>query len=367
MKNLVNHNLLELMPYKAGKPIEEIQRKYNLKKVIKLASNENPFQIPDNVKSAISGELGNISTYPDSDSFYLRRAIADKNDLNFENILIGAGSVEIIRMITLAFLKSGEKVLTSEKTFPMYKIATIEKHGYSSFCEAKMDENFRFSLNNIKDKIDDSTKVIFLTNPNNPTGTLLPKSEIAEFIESVPDNIFIVLDNAYEEYVSDKKNYMTGIEYVNKKKNVIILRTFSKIYGLAGLRIGYAFGHPETISMLGRVKAPFNVTRISQNAALESLRSDEFKDRSYDLNIKNREFLLLQLQELGIDVVPSETNFLMFFPKRDVNILNEKLLKEGLIVRSLGGFGVPDAMRVTVGFEEDNNYFVEKLKKILSM
>jgi len=366
MNNLVNPNILELMPYKSGKPIEEIKRKYNLKKVIKLASNENPFQIPDNVKNAIVEDLGNITTYPDSDSFYLRRAIAEKNGINLENVLIGAGSVEIIKMIVIAFLKSGEKVLTSEKTFPMYKIAVLEKRGVASFIEAEMDEKFKFSLKNIKNKMNGSVKIVFLTNPNNPTGTILPKGEMAEFVENVPDDVFVVLDNAYEEYVSDKGDYMTGLKYINKKKNVIILKTFSKIYGLAGLRVGYAFGHPETIAMLNRVKAPFNVTRISQNAALESLRSDEFKNRSYDLNIKNRKLLFSQLQELGVDVVPSETNFLMFFPKIDIGNLNVRLLEEGVIIRPLRGFGVPNAMRVTVGSEEDNNFFVDKLKTILS-
>ncbi len=365
MNDLVNPNLLELMPYKAGKPVEELRRKYDLKKIVKLASNENPFDIPDNVRNAIREELDNISTYPDSDSYYLRKKIAEKNNLDVDNVMIGAGSVEIIRMITRAFLKPNEKVITSEKTFLMYKIATIETSGAASYIEVKMDEKFRFSLKNLKEKMDKNVKIVFLTNPNNPTGTIIPGTEIAEFIESVPDNVFVVLDNAYEEYVSDKIDYLDGLDYVTKKRNVIILRTFSKIYGLAGLRIGYAFGHRETLAMLSRLKAPFNVTRIAQNAALESLSSDEFKHRSYELNLKNRAILLSQLQKMGINVIPSETNFLMFFPETDVSSLNERLLKEGVIIRPLRAFGVPDAMRVTIGFEKDNDFFIEKLKKVL--
>lgn len=365
MKDLINPNLLELMPYKPGKPIEELQRAYNLDRIVKLASNENPFQIPDNVKEMIKDEISNISTYPCSDSYYLRRSIAEKLSLDIDNVLIGAGSVEIIRMITRAFLNPGEKVLTSEKTFLMYKIAAVETQGAVSFIEAEMGDDYRFNLKNIKNKIDNSVKIIFLTNPNNPTGTMIEGEEMAEFIENVPEDVLVVLDNAYEEYVTRGYDYLTGISYLADKKNVIILRTFSKIYGLAGLRIGYALGHPETLSLLSRVKSPFNVTRIAQKAALESLRSDKFKNRSYELNRKNRAILLSQLRGLGIKTVASETNFLMFFPETDIIELNEQLLKEGVIIRPLRAFGVPDAMRVTIGFEEDNNFFFEKLKQVL--
>lgn len=365
MNNLVNPNLFELMPYKPGKPVEELQRAYKLERIVKLASNENPFQIPENVKDVIREEINNIHTYPCSDSHYLRKAIAEKFDLNIENIMVGAGSVEIIRMITRAFLNPGEKVLTSEKTFIMYKIASVETQGGASFIEADMDNEFRFSLTNIKDKIDSTTKIIFLTNPNNPTGTMVPGKEIAGFIENIPENVLIVMDNAYEEYVTKGADYLTGLEYIKEKKNVIILKTFSKVYGLAGLRIGYALGHPETLAMLSRVKSPFNVTRIAQKAALESLRSDEFKYHSYEINMKNKALLLSRLDALGIKTIPSETNFLMFFPETDITDLNDKLLREGVIIRPLRGFGVPDAMRVTIGKEEDNDFFLEKLKKAL--
>ncbi len=365
MEKLVNPNILELMPYKAGKPVEELQRKYSLKKIVKLASNENPFQIPDNVKNAIMGDIDKISTYPDSDSYYLRLELSRKYGVNLENIMVGAGSVEIIKMIAKVFLRPGEKVLTSEKTFIMYKIASVETQGAESFIEVPMDSGYKFSLKNIKGRIDNSVKIIFITNPNNPTGTMLPKDEIKSFIDDIPENIIVVLDNAYEEYVSDKDNYLSGMEYINQKKNVIILRTFSKIYGLAGLRIGYAFGNSETIALLSRVKAPFNVTRIAQNAALESIIDESFKNKSFELNIKNREKLFNDLVDMGIKTVPSETNFLMFFPETDIVELNEKLLKEGVIIRPLRAFGVPDAMRVTIGFEEDNNFFIEKLRKAL--
>lgn len=365
MEKLVNPNILELIPYKAGKPIEEIQRNFGLDKVVKLASNENPAEVPENVKRSIIKELKNISTYPDSDSFYLKKKIAEYNNVGFDNVLVGAGSVEIIKMIVRVFLKPGEKVLTSEKTFLMYKIAAIENFGGDAYTEAEMDDNYRFNFEKIYKKIEKNVKIIFITNPNNPTGTIHSKEKIKKFIEKVPEDIIIVLDNAYEEYVEDQENYFNGIDMIKEKKNLIILRTFSKIYGLAGLRVGYALGGEEVISLLGRVKMPFNVTRIAQQAAFASLENDEFRNSSRELNLKNRKKLFAELKNIGINVIPSETNFLMFFPGTDINELNEKLLREGIIIRPLRGFGVAEGMRVTVGYEEDNNFFIEKLKKIL--
>jgi histidinol-phosphate aminotransferase len=365
MESFVNPNLLDLMPYQPGKPVEELQRAYNLDRIVKLASNENPFQIPDHVKNVIIDEISNIQAYPCSDSFYLKHALAKKFEISPDSILIGAGSVEIIRMITRAFLNPGEKVVTSEKTFMMYRIAAVETQGLSSYIEVPMDEGFRFSLENIRKEVNGNVRIIFLTNPNNPTGTMIPGEQMRKFIDEIPENILIVLDNAYQEYVTRGSDYLTGIEYLADKKNVIVLRTFSKIYALAGLRIGYALGHPETISLLGRLKSPFNVSRIAQLAALESLRSDDFMNRSYELNLKNKKILISGLRELGLKAIDSETNFVMFFPDKDVNELNENLLREGVIIRPLRAFGVPDAMRVTVGTEEENAFFLEKIKKFI--
>lgn len=365
IKDLVNPNVLDLVPYKAGKPVEELQREYNLKKVVKLASNENPFHVPKRVSDAIAREVANIHTYPESDSYYLRQKLAEYNGVGAENVIVGAGSVELIRDIISTFLNPGETVLTSEKTFIMYKIATFEKYGKKAFVDVPVKEDYTFDLDAIYDKIDDSTRVIFITNPNNPTGTMVPKQKIMDFIAKVPEDKIIVLDNAYHEYVLDADNYADGIEETKKRKNLIVLRTFSKIYALSGLRIGYGIADEEIISYLNRVKPPFNATRLAQAAALASLESDDFKNESSALNCKNKEKLLKQLQALDVKVVPSETNFLMFFPGVDIQELNGKLMKEGVIVRPLAGFGVPDAMRVTVGFEDDNNFFVEKLEKVL--
>ena len=365
MKITINPNVRDLTPYKPGSPIEEIQRKYNLEKVVKLASNENPFPVPKTVADAISKEIFHINLYPDSDSYYLGHRIAEYNGIDAENVIVGAGSVEIIRMIVNAFLMPGQKVLTSEKTFLMYKVAAVEMGGNAAFVEAPMGDDYIIDLDALYRLIDDQIKIIFIANPNNPTGTMLPKQEMIDFIEKVPEDKIIVLDNAYHEYVGSPDNYADGIEEALNRENIIVLRTFSKIYSLAGLRVGCGIANREIISYLNRVKAPFNVSRIAQAAAMASLANEDFVHQSLRLNSKNKEKLLHRLQQLGLRVIPSETNFLLFFPQTDTTVLNQRLLEQGVIIRPLHAFGVPEGMRVTVGFAEDNDFFIEKLKKVI--
>jgi histidinol-phosphate aminotransferase len=365
MELLVNPHVLQTTPYKPGKPVEDIQREFGLKRVVKLASNENMLPIPEDVRRAIVDELPQLQYYPDSDNYYLRQRIAEYNGVGADNVIVGAGSVEIIQMLIRAFLKPGERVLTSEKTFSLYKSATIEHAGAAAFVEAPMDRELRFDFEAIAARIDAAAKVIFITNPNNPTGTIVPAAVVREFIARVPDDRIVVLDNAYQEYVDDAGDYLSGLDEIGRGRNVVVLRTFSKVYGLAGLRVGYALARPEIIAILNRVKPPFNVTRIGQRAALASLASDDFKNESVRLNRKNKARLLEQLQGLGLRVVPSQTNFLLFFPAVDVADLNLRLLKQGVIIRPMAGFGIPDAMRVSVGLEADNDFFIEKLERAL--
>lgn len=365
MEELIHPHVLDLVPYKPGKPAEELKREFNLQRVVKLASNENPSPIPANVKDAIIKETANLNFYPETDSYYLRHRLAEYMGINADNIIVGAGSVDIICTLVRTFLKPGETVLTSQKTFIMYKIVTTEKGGKQAFVEAPMGDDYTFDLDAMYNLVDEKTKIIFLTNPNNPTGTMVPKQKILDFIDKIPEDKIIALDNAYHEYVRNPDDYADGIDLALKRKNVIVLRTFSKIYGLSGLRVGYGISNTGMISTLNRLKPPFNVTRTAQVAAMASLENDDFKKSSHQLNLKNKDKLFNQLEELGLKVFPSETNFLMFLPGKDVMELNKRLLKEGVIIRPIGGFGVPEGMRVTVGFEEDNDFFVEKLKKVL--
>ena len=266
MQNLVNPNIIGLSPYVPGIPIEEIQARYNLKKVIKLASNENPLPLPENVSEIIKKEISVLNRYPDSDSHDLIRAIARYQGIDTRNIIVGCGSVEIIKMIIKAFLKPGETVLSSKNTFMMFKIATVEHAGKQAFVEAEMEDGYRYDLTEMSRMVDERTKIIFIANPNNPTGTLIPRSRLLEFIETLPDHVFIVLDNAYQEYVNQADQYLDGIDLALNRKNIIILRTFSKVYALAGLRVGYAMANTEIISYLNQVRPPFNVTRLAQKA-----------------------------------------------------------------------------------------------------
>ncbi len=366
MESLVNSHVLEVTPYKPGKPVEDIQREFGLDKVVKLASNENMLPIPENVRRAITDELSQVHCYPDSDNYYLRRRIAEYNGVDLANVIVGAGSVEIIQMLIRTFLKPGEKVLTSEKTFSLYRSATTEIAGAAAFVEAPMDRELRFDLEAVAARIDAASKIIFITNPNNPTGTILPAAAIRAFIDRVPGDRIIILDNAYQEYVDHAEDYVTGLDEIGRRKNVIVLRTFSKVYGLAGLRVGYAMAHPEFIAVLNRVKPPFNVTRIGQRAALASLEDDDFKNKSVRLNRANKAGLFPRLQGLGLRVIPSQANFLLFFPGVDVAELNQRLLRRGVIIRPMAGFGIPDAMRVTVGLEEENDFFISELENALA-
>jgi histidinol-phosphate aminotransferase len=366
MKDMVNPNVLNLIPYQPGKPVEELRREYRLERIVKLASNENPFPVPQNVIDAVNREINHFNFYPESDSYYLRHRIAEYNGINAENVIVGAGSVQLIHMIVGTFLKPGETVLAFRKTFLMYRVATMEIGGKSAFIEAPMGSDYIHDMDALYDLIDDKTKIIFIANPNNPTGTMVPMQVMMDFIAKIPDDKIIVLDNAYQEYVHNLEDFPDAKEEALKRKNLIVLRTFSKIYALAGLRIGYAFANDEILAYLNRLKPPFNVTRAAQAAALASLENEDFKRRSASLNVENKAKLYRQLKEMGMEVIPSETNFLCFFPGVDTVELNQRLLKEGVIIRPLHAFGVPEGIRVTVGIEEDNNFFIEKLKKVLA-
>ncbi len=364
MKELINPNVLDMVPYKPGKPVEELQREFNLERVVKLASNENPAGVPPHVANAIKKEISHLNFYPESDSYYLRSRIAEYNRVSLENVIVGAGSVELIGLIISTFLKPGQTVLTSRKTFSMYKIATVAQVGKSAFIEAPMGD-YTYDLDALYALVDEKTKIIFIANPNNPTGTLIEKQKILDFIRKVPGDKIIVFDNAYQEYVAHPDDYFDGMEAAVNQKNIIVLRTFSKVYSLAGMRIGYGVSNLEIIAYLNRVKPPFNVTRLAQVAGLASLENDDFKNRSIALNTKNRAILFNRLKEMGLRVIPPEANFILFFPEMDTLELNRRLLKEGVIIRPVHVFGVPEGIRVSVGFEEDNDFFIEKLKKVL--
>jgi histidinol-phosphate aminotransferase len=365
MENLLNPHVRQMDPYVPGRPIEEIQRQFKLTRVVKLASNENPFPLPPAVVEAIRGEIAALNLYPDSDSHQLRRAIAVANGVAADQVIAGAGLVDVIHMILAAFLQPGQRVLTSEKTFSLYRIATTEFAGRDAYVEAPMDADMRFDLLALAGRIDDSTKVIFVTNPNNPTGTLVSGKTVREFVARVPADRIVVLDNAYQEFVDDSSDYVDGIAEIRARRNVIVLRTFSKVYGLAGLRVGYAMAHRDTIAALNRVKPPFNLSRLAQVAAIAALSCIGFRDQVVAHVRSQRAHLQAGIERLGLRVIPSQANFLLFFPPADPLELNRRLMARGVIIRPTGSFGVPEGLRVSVGLEEENRFFLEQLEACL--
>ena len=360
MKKLYRDIIDKLQPYIPGKPIAEVQRELGITNVIKMASNENPLGPSPKAMSAIRKALQNISFYPEGSCYELRKNLAKKLNILEENLIFGNGSDEILLMIGEAFLNPDDEVIqaVSELTFVEYKAVTLISNAKPVFVELK---NYTYDLEKMTEKISEKTKLVFIANPNNPTGTIVTRDEVEEFLKKVPEDIIVVFDEAYYEYV-ERADYPETLDYVKDKKNIIILRTFSKIYGLAGLRIGYGIAKKEIIDILEKVRQPFNVNYLAQVGANAALKDIKFIEESKRVNSEGKRYLYSSLDELGISYVPSNANFIFIDLKRDANPIVKKLMEEGVIVRRIG---TDTTIRVTVGKEEHNKRFIETLKKIL--
>lgn len=358
--------ILELNPYVPGKPIEQVQREKGLKKVIKLASNENPLGPSPKAVEAILRKVEESNYYPEDDSYYLREGIAEFIKFPKEWIIVGAGGAELIKMIAIAFIDVGDKSIIPNKSFLMYTLAVQEVAGREGVIKVPLTSDYRIDIEGIIGALNEKVKIIWIANPNNPTGTIVKKSELDRLLEKMEDNQILVYDEAYNEYVDDPE-YPFGFDYLrNGEKRIIVLRTFSKIYGLAGLRVGYAVCVPEIINILFKVKTPFNVPRISQEAALSALHDEDHVKRSVEINRKGRDFLTKAFQEMGLKYLPSQANFITIIPEFDPMLLYEKLLEKGIIVRPVKAFEMPEGLRITIGKEEENVYLAKALKEILS-
>lgn len=360
MKTLVRKNILNIKPYQPGKPIAEVRRQYNLKKVIKLASNENPLGASPRAISAIKKNLRYLSLYPDGGCFYLRKKLAVKLGVGSECLTCGNGSNELIELILKAFLNEGEQVLMSKPDFLIFKLATSQCGGVP--VEIPLN-NFKCDLEAIKRKITKKTKIIFIANPNNPIGTYVSKKSLEKFLERLPKRIIVVLDEAYFEF-ANREDYPNGINYINSK-NIIVLRTFSKAYGLAGLRIGYAISRPSFISCLNKARQPFNVNYLAQVGAEAALSDRDFLKKTLDIVNKQKAQLYLKLSEMKLKFIESATNFILFNCGQDSEYIFNKLLKEGVIVRSMKAYKLDKWIRVTIGKPSENQKFVKALKKVL--
>jgi len=352
----------KIKPYKPGKPIEEVIRELNLKgEVIKLASNENPLGTSPLAIRAMRRALKESFLYPDDNCFYLKNVLAEKFKVSSDEIIVGNGSVEILPLITLAYLNREDSAVVSQGAFIWFKIAV-------SIAGAQLIEvplkNYTHDLKAMLGAIQKNTKLVFIANPNNPTGTMVTKKEVEEFFDKIPDRVLVIMDEAYREYIDDPQ-YPDSFEIFRKRDNILILRTFSKIYGLAGARLGYGIARKEIITNLMKLRISFNVNRISQVAGIAALDDEEFVKRTVKVNNAGKEFLYDAYKKLGLFYIPTYGNFIFVDFGKDSQIVFESLQREGIITRTIKEYGFPNALRITIGTEEQNARLIKTLKKIL--
>jgi histidinol-phosphate aminotransferase len=357
--DLLPPNIKRIHPYVPGRPVEEVERELGIS-AVKMASNENPLGPSPLAMEAIRQYLKQSHRYPIGDGLYLREKLAKRLGVSMEEVILGSGSTDIIELVARTFLTSADDVITSRHSFVMYTLAVQEMNSLMIYVPL---QKYTYDLDGIVSSLTPRTKVIFLANPNNPTGTMFTADEMDHFLKRIPSDVIVVLDEAYYEYVQDPR-YSRSLEYVKQKKHVIILRTFSKIYGLAGLRIGYGVAHPDFISCLNKVRSPFNTTSLAQAAALAALDDTEHVRRSIESNKQGYQYLSHELNRLGVKFVPSVTNFILVDAARECQEDYQQLMQRGVIVRPLKSNGYPSALRVTIGTQEENEKFISALEAI---
>ncbi len=357
-----------IAPYLGGKPISELAREMGLNEadIVKLASNENPLGISPKAQMAIDEAVHTIARYPDGNSFALRVAVSEKfgvahGQIKHSQIVFGNGSNDILELAARAFLHAGCEAIYSQHAFAVYPLVTQAVGATGVVVPAK---NYAHDLDGFLAAITPKTKLIFIANPNNPTGTLIKKDALRAFIHAVPGHILIVLDEAYDEYLS-AEHKSEAIGWLREFDNLVISRTFSKAYGLAGLRIGFGLMHADVADMLNRVRQPFNVNSIAQAAAVASLADEDFVARSYALNQAGMAQITQGFKKLGLEYIVSYANFVSFKVANAAQV-NQQLLQKGVIVRPIANYAMPDYLRVSIGLFSENTKFLTVLEEILS-
>ncbi|NSW83402.1 MAG: histidinol-phosphate transaminase [Syntrophothermus sp.] len=353
--------IFSLKPYVPGKPIEEVERELGLKDIVKMASNENPLGPSPRAQEAVVNAAKDLNLYPDGNCFYLKEKLAEKFDRSQDCFMIGNGSDELLRLITETFVQPSDEVIYGDPSFSEYEFMTCVMGGKVKPVRLA---NFTYDLQAMKAAVTENTKIIYVCNPNNPTGTVVTREQLEKFMESLDEDILVVFDEAYYEYVDDPE-FQSGLEYLDRGYNVIVLRTFSKIYGLAGLRIGYGISTPEIVAAVNRVREPFNVNLVAQKAAVAALEDEEHLTRSREINRQGKEYLYRELQAMGLRYVPTQANFIFLDTGQDCRQVFQQLLRQGVIVRTGDIFGYPTYIRVTVGTDEQNLRFISSLKRVL--
>ena len=360
--SLVPEYIQKLSPYKPGMHIETAKRKYGFNKVIKLASNENPLGPSPKAILNIKKNLNSNHRYPDSYAYSLREKLSDKFNVNIENVILGSGSEGIMSTIMRTFLNKDDEIIGVENSFIGFRV--LANSSGNKIHWTKMN-NYNYDLNAISKKINANTKIIYLANADNPTGTYFTKSDFEKFIKLVPKRVLVILDEAYFEYANFHENYPDSMQY--RLDNVITLRTFSKCYGLAGLRVGYGFAHHNLINNLMKVKLPFEPSLPAQQAALSAMSDSEHIKKTLELNNSEKKVVISELKKLNIKFIESSTNFitLIFKNINQSSCFTEQMLENGILVRALSSFGLPECVRVSIGTIEENYSYIKVLNNII--
>ncbi|TCK18087.1 histidinol-phosphate aminotransferase [Thiogranum longum] len=357
-----------LRPYAPGKPLSELEREYGITDAVKLASNENPLGPSKSVLDALQCGYHELARYPDGNGFELKSALAERHDVKAEWITLGNGSNDVLEMVARAFLSPQSSAVFSAHAFAVYPIVTQAIGARSRVAAAHNGRRgplFGHDLDAMHAQIDADTRVVFIANPNNPTGTWLPHNALRSFIESVPAEVVVVIDEAYFEYV-DEEDYPDTSQWVDEFPNLLVTRTFSKAYGLASLRIGYGVSQPILADVLNRVRQPFNVNSFAQLAARAALDDREHLARAVEINRQGMAQLTKGFDELTLPYIPSAGNFISVDVGRDPGTVYEALLHEGVIVRPVDNYGMPGYLRVSIGLEDENRRCLEALGKVLA-
>jgi histidinol-phosphate aminotransferase len=361
VENLTRKGILKIESYVPGKSIEEVQKEFGAKRWVKLASNENLLGPSPKAVAAIRKELPNIYLYPEGPCTVLKKALAEKFAISEKMVVVSNGADNLILMIANAFVNEGDEVMMADPTFSVYTNVTQIMGGKPIKVKLK---DFAHDLESMLKKVNRKTKLVFVCNPNNPTGTTVSLEAFNHFLSKLPKRVIVVLDEAYGDFAEDAF-YPNGLDYIKERKQIIVLRTFSKVYGLAGLRIGYALGREDLVDCLYQVRDPFPVHRLAQVAAVAALNDEDHVIRSIQLVYEGKRYLYKELDKMGLSYVPSQANFIFIDFEKDSGEIFKALLKEGIIIRPGKVWGYPTFARLTIGRMDDNRRFIKALKKIL--
>ncbi|MBI2879800.1 MAG: histidinol-phosphate transaminase [Candidatus Rokubacteria bacterium] len=359
-ESLANPQLLDLAPYQPGKPVEELERELGIRGAIKLASNENPLPPSPRVLDALQAALHTLNRYPDGSGYYLRQALAKRHGVPPEAVILGNGSNELLDLLARAFVRPGEEVVFPHPSFVVYPLI-VQAVGGTRVAVPLRDH--RLDLGAMARAITPRTKLVFLANPNNPTGTIVTAGEVEAFMAEVPERVIVVFDEAYVDFAQGP-DFPDSLGHLRQGRKVVVLRTFSKIASLAGLRVGYGLADPDCVGLLHRLRQPFNVNSLAQVAALATLEDEEHARRAVELVIREREALCRAFAALGLHPVPSRANFVLV-EVPDAPAVYERLLRQGIIVRPMAAFGLGGALRITVGTPEENARLLAGLRQAL--